>query len=86
LPAAAQLPDAATLLGDLGYSAADVATIKAGKIATGSAKPANERDLAAAFAFFVKSSPAHLVKEAKAGLLNDVDPNTIATGTLYTRA
>lgn len=80
IPAGAELPDAATLLGDLGYSADDIATIKAGEIAKGEVKQANERDLSAAFAFYVKASPAELVKDLRAGLLNDVDPNTLATG------
>jgi hypothetical protein len=80
--ALAELPAAETLLGDLGYSAAEIATVRSGKIAEASAKAATERDLAAAFAFHVKASPAELVKVLRGGLLNEVDPNTIKAGVL----
>ena len=43
----AELPAATTVLTDLGYSAAEISEINAGKIVTGNAKPAHERDLAA---------------------------------------
>ena len=79
-PALAAVPPAETLLADIGYSANDIASIKAGKIVTGKATGANERDLAAAFAFLVKVSPAELIKDLKAGLLSDNEPDTIAGG------
>jgi hypothetical protein len=78
--AAAEVPDAATAAADLGYSAAQIADVKAGKIVTGDSTPAHDRDLAAAFAFFVAVPPKELVKDVEAGLLAEVDPNTIAHG------
>jgi hypothetical protein len=78
--AMAELPAVDTLLGDVGFSAAEIADVKAGKIVTGSAPTAHERDLASAFAFFVPTSPAELVKELKDGLMGKVDPNEIARG------
>lgn len=80
--ARAELPAAETLLADVGYSADEIASIMAGKIVTASAKAANERDLVAAFAFYVKLPPAELAKDLKSGLLGDVDPNTIYAGTI----
>ena len=41
-------------------------------------KPSTDRELVAGFAFVVPASPADLVKQARAGLLDKVDPNTIA--------
>jgi hypothetical protein len=73
----AELPPAATVLTDLGYSAAEISEINAGKIVTGKAKPAHERDLAAAFAFLVPVSPAELIKQLKAGLMASLEPNMI---------
>jgi hypothetical protein len=78
----AELPPVDTLLGDLGFSPDEIASIKGGKIATLSPAGAHERDLAAGFAFFVQLSPAELAKTLKAGLLNDVDENTIASQTI----
>ena len=76
----AALPDAATVLGELGYSAADIETAKAGKIVKGSIKAGTSRELVGAFAFFVKVPPAELVKDLKAGLLGSVDKNLISRG------
>jgi len=78
----AELPPADTLLADIGYSADDIASIKAGKIASATPTSANERDISAAFAFLVKVSPVELTKTLKSGLLNEVDENTIASGTI----
>ena len=80
VPALAALPPAETLLADIGYSASDIANIKAGKIVTGKIAGANERDLAASFAFLVKVSPAELLKDLKEGLLSANEPGTIAGG------
>ncbi len=74
------LPDVATVLGDFGYSAADVETLKAGKIAKASLTPASPRELVGAFAFFVKIPPAELAKELKGGLLGTVDANESGRG------
>lgn len=77
-PAAAQLPDAEAFLKDVGFSPDEIAKAKAGQIVHGTLKPSNERELGATFAFVVKETPSNLVNEAKAGLLNKVDPNAIA--------
>lgn len=81
-PARAELPAVESLLADVGFSAAEISDIKAGKIVTKSAAGAHERDLASAFAFFVPTPPADLVKGLKSGLLAKVDPNTIARGSI----
>ena len=80
--ARAELPAADALLADVGFSAAEIADIKAGKIVNKSLAGAHERDLASAFAFYVKVPPAELVKSLKAGLIGKIDPNEIARGTL----
>jgi len=77
-PAAAELPDAATFLADVGFSAEQVAQVEAGKLATATIQPSTERELVAAFAFLVQASPAELVSQMKTGLLDRTDPNTIA--------
>jgi hypothetical protein len=77
-PAAAELPDAATLLADLGLSPAEIAEVEAGKLVTLSLKPASERELVAGFAFATSASPAQIVSASRADLLDQVDPNMIA--------
>jgi hypothetical protein len=78
----AELPTADTLLTDVGFSTSEIADIMAGKIATKSIAGAHERDLATAFAFYVKVPPAELVKSLKAGLMGKIDPNEIARGSI----
>jgi hypothetical protein len=78
----AEIPPADTLLADLGFSAAEIADVKAGKVVTGAVSGAHERDLASAFAFFVPAPPADLVKDLKSGLMAKIDPNTIARGAI----
>ena len=78
--AKAQVPAAETLLADVGYSADEIAKVKAGTIVDKKIPGANERDLAAAFAFFVGVPPSELVKDLRSGLMLEVDPNTIAFG------
>jgi len=56
--------------------------VKGGRIWAQNPKSTNSRDLAAGVAFFVKAAPAQLVKELKEGVPLQVDPNTIASGTL----
>jgi len=82
MSARAELPPADTLLADVGFSAAEIADIKAGKIVNKSLAGAHERDLASAFAFYVNVPPAELVKSLKDGLMGKVDPNEIARGTI----
>jgi len=81
-PARAALPDAATILKEVGYSPADIDSIMRGKIVSGTIKPGTSRELVGAFAFVVKSPPAALVEELKSGLLGSVDSNTISRGTI----
>jgi hypothetical protein len=78
--APATLPDAATVLGDFGYSAAEVDTLKSGKIVQSTIKAGTARELVGAFAFFVAVPPAELVKDLKAGLLASVDANQLSRG------
>jgi hypothetical protein len=81
-PATAQIPAAADLLAEVGYSAAEVARIEGGELVTGSIEPSSERELAAAFAFLVPTSPSDLVSQARQGLLDRLDPNTLAYAVL----
>jgi len=74
------LPDADTLLADLGVSADDIAAIKSGRIVTLSPKASTERELVAGFAFKVATPAGDLQKEMKSGLLASIDPNTIGRG------
>jgi hypothetical protein len=76
--AAAQLPDAATTLAELGYTPAQIAQVEAGNFVMGSIQPSSERELAATFAFLVQDSPADLVAQLRSGLLDEVDSNTLA--------
>jgi hypothetical protein len=78
----AELPPAETLLADVGFSASEIADIKAGKIVNKSLAGAHERDLASAFAFYVNVPPADLLKSLKAGLMGKIDPNEISRGTI----
>lgn len=76
------LPSADALLKDVGYSPEEIASIRAGTIVRRETKGAGDRDLTTGFAFFVKVPPAVLSKQLRAGALQAVDPNTLATGTL----
>jgi hypothetical protein len=77
-PAAAQLPDAKTLLGEVGLTPDQVSQVMSGQIVRGAITAASDRELVAALAFKVDRSPAELVAEMKAGLGNQVDPETLA--------
>ena len=77
-PAAAQLPDAATFLADIGFSKDQVAQVEAGSFVNITIQPSSEREIAAAFAFLVQTSPSDLVDQLKAGLIDKTDSNTIA--------
>jgi len=80
MPAPADLPNGATLLADLGYTPDQVAKVQAGEFSRGTIQPSSPRELAAAFAFQVPTSPADLVADSKKGLLDKVDPGNIAFG------
>jgi hypothetical protein len=78
LPASAQAPPAAEVLAAVGFSPPEIARIEGGQLVTGRIQPSSERELVTAFAFFVALPPGELVKEARQGLLDRVDPNTLA--------
>lgn len=78
----AQLPAADALLSSAGFTAAQVAQVDAGQLVRGTAAASNPRELVAVFAFRVATAPADLVKDARAVLLDRVDPNTQAFGTI----
>lgn len=76
--ASAQLPDAEALLRDLGFVADEISRVKTGEFVEGSIAASNERELVAAIAFLVQTSPTELVNQLRRDLLDRVDPNTIA--------
>jgi hypothetical protein len=77
-PAAAELPDAAAFLADIGFSSEQIAQVEAGSMVTVTIEPSTERELVAAFAFLVHPSPSTLVSRLRSGLVDQTDPNTIA--------
>jgi len=77
-PAAAELPDAATFLADIGFTAEQIAQVQAGSIVPTTIQPSTERELVAAFAFLVQATPKDLVGQLRSGLIDQTDPNTIA--------
>jgi hypothetical protein len=81
-PASAQIPDAKTLLGELGFSADQIQQVMNGEVVRGAITAASERELVVAMAFFVKQAPAQLVAQIKQGLGNQVDPAMIAFGSI----
>ncbi|MDP1823131.1 MAG: hypothetical protein Q8L48_07815 [Archangium sp.] len=80
--AAGTLPSADALLQTVGYSPEEIATIKTGQIVRRETRGAGDRDLNLGYAFFVKATPAALNKELSDGVLQVIDPNSIATGVL----
>lgn len=83
LPAFADpLPSSDALLEKVGYSPQEIANIKAGDIVRRETEGASNRDLNLGYAFFVKATPAALNKELTEGVLQAVDPNSLATGVL----
>ena len=81
-PAFAQLPDAPTLLADLGLGADEIAQVQGGAIVHHTVVPASDRDLTTGLAFEVKTPPSALVAQMKKDLLDRVDPNVTAHGTI----
>ena len=65
LPAKAELPDAATLLADLGLNSEEIAKVQAGKLVRYAVQPASERELVAGLAFQVPISPRELVNDRR---------------------
>jgi hypothetical protein len=81
-PAAAQIPDAPTLLSSLGFSQSDIQNVMSGQIVRSDAiKPASDREIVAAMAFLVKDTPKDFVAKLKSGLAVKVDPQTQQSGT-----
>jgi hypothetical protein len=78
--AAAQGPSTAELLAALGVSADEIARVEKGEFVTRSMEASTERELVAAFLFFVPVAPGELVRQARQGLVDRVDPNTLAYG------
>src|SRR5262245_44291920 len=87
LPAPAQVPAAAQLLGEVGFSPAEVARIEGGQLMPmSSIQPSSPRELVAAFAFYVHAKPGDIVADLRKGLLDRVDPNTLAFAMLPANA
>jgi len=82
-PAARALPDADTLLADLGVSSDQIAQVDGGQFVSFDMKSSSPRELTAGFAFRVNVPPAELVKDLRAGLANKVDSNVTASGALH---
>jgi len=57
-PAAAQRPDAATFLAEIGFSKDEIARVESGSFVDIAIQPSSEREIAAAFAFLVQTPPA----------------------------
>jgi hypothetical protein len=86
-PAQAQLiPAADVLLGDAGFSVDQIAQVEAGQLVRAEAPPSTPRELVAVFAFNVSTTPSVLVADAKAALLDRVDPNTSASQSITSGA
>jgi hypothetical protein len=80
-PAAAQIPDAPTLLSAVGFSQDEIQKVMSGQIVrSDSIKAASERELVAGMAFMVKETPKAFVEKLKAGLAVKVDPQTQQSG------
>jgi hypothetical protein len=74
------------VLAAVGYSPAEIGRIEGGQFVTGRIQPSSERELVTAFAFFVAAPPSEVVSEARQGLLDRVDPNTLAYAVLPEKA
>ena len=79
---AAALPDAATLLADLGYTPDQIASVQAGEMVRADLKPSTPRELTTALAFQVPVAPAKLVADLRSGLLVKVDPDVKQSGAI----
>jgi hypothetical protein len=77
------LPDAATLLADLGFSPDDIAKVQAGEFVNESMQSSSPRELTAAFAFKVDTPPAKLVADLRSGIGMKVDPSMKASGEIH---
>ena len=68
-PAAAQIPDAPTLLSSLGFSQNEIQQVMSGQIVrSDTMKAASDRELVAGMAFMVQDTPKEFVAKLKSGL------------------
>ena len=81
-PASAQLPDAEAFLEDLGFNPDQISQVKGGGFVEGTIQASTERELVAALAFLVQTTPTQLVNQMREDVLDRVDPNTIAFGVI----
>ena len=81
LPAAA-LPDVEELLTNIGFPSDAKQRVLDGKFVTTGLEPTSKRELAMAMAFLVHEPPAALIAEVKKDLVERVDPDSIAHGTI----
>ena len=77
--ASAQLPDAEDFLHDVGFSPDEIAQVRAGRFVERGMNASDARELDTALAFLVHTSPTALANQLRKGLLDRVDPNTIAS-------
>jgi hypothetical protein len=84
-PVAAELPDAHTVLSELGFSASDQQEVKGGGFVTTTLKPTSDREITAAMAFLVTTPPSKLIEQARHDVLLHTDPNTIASGKVHAK-
>ena len=82
LPAAAEIPEAAALLTELGLSKAEIDQIEAGTIVRHDVTPASDRELTVGLAFKLPQSPTELVGRMKSDLLDQVDPTVSEFGVI----
>ncbi len=78
LPATAQTPSAKELLADFEISSDEIARVENGEFVVHSVEPSSERELVAAFSFFVPTTPGDLASQTRPGLLEQVDADTLA--------
>jgi hypothetical protein len=71
-------PPAEQLLGDAGFTPAEIARVENGEFVTKAIAPSSPRELTAGFAFVVAAAPDAIVRQVRAGLVDHVDPNTVA--------
>ena len=74
-PAAAEIPDAKTLLTDIGFTPDQIGQVQAGSFVSANMKASTERELVAGFAFLVHAAPADLLKQLRPGLLAPGGPD-----------
>jgi len=75
---AAAAPPAEQLLADAGFSPAEIAQVENGGFVTKAIEPSSPRELTAGFAFVVAAPPEAIVRQVRTGLVDHVDPNTVA--------